>query len=856
MIFFKDQTAPAHTANFGTGLKKRGDEVAIACHLHHLMTYPVPPPSHSLLSIRRALSPFVWLALLSSPSFAGPVQLSGIHPQLAMFNEEGECGTGAVVPWADRLWVVTYAPHMPKGSSDKLYKITPDLRQIIRPESIGGTPANRLIHDESGQLFIGPYAIDRSGKVRTIPYTALFGRPTGTARHLTDPAGKVVYATMEEGIYEVNVKTLAATELWADEQTETDRRKANLPGYHGKGFYSGQGVHVYSNNGEHGKEAKARPDIPSGVLAEWDGKADGWTVVRRNQFTEITGPGGIHGSRNPATDPIWAVGWDAKSLLLGVRGAKDGWRFFRLPKGSHSYDGAHGWNTEWPRIREIGETDFLMTMHGTMWRFPADFGVDDFTGIRPRSNYLKVIGDFCRWNDHVVFGCDDTAKAEFLNKRQAKGKIPAPQSQSNLWFVKPEAIDHIGPVIGRGAVWMKEDLAAGAVSDSYLFSGYAKRGLHLAHETADAVTFIIETGDGRDAWSGLRTVRLDPKAYSFIDFPATAPGEWIRVRTADPVSHAAAVFTYRAADERGESADPVFDGLSKPGESRTGGVVLARGDGSKTLSFAALGADGKPAGCYQLDAELKLRRMDDATAADSIRKQAAIPLNVLRADEASVIYTDEQGKRWRLPKGDAPGLSGFGGYRIAREVSTERDLLHTEGGFYELPANNAGGIAKVRPVATHNRLVHDFCSYRGLLIMSGVATDAPSNNPHILRSDDNKVALWAGSIDDVWKLGKPRGTGGPWEGTKVKAGEASDPYLMTAYDKKTLQLRFDDPANDSLHITAQIDIHGDGTWVDYQRFALKTGNTTTHEFPDGFSAYWIRFVSDEDATVSAQLIYR
>ncbi len=29
-----------------------------------------------------------------------PVQISGIYPQLAYYNNEGECGTGAVVPWA------------------------------------------------------------------------------------------------------------------------------------------------------------------------------------------------------------------------------------------------------------------------------------------------------------------------------------------------------------------------------------------------------------------------------------------------------------------------------------------------------------------------------------------------------------------------------------------------------------------------------------------------------------------------------------------------------------------------------------------------------------------------------------
>ncbi len=34
-------------------------------------------------------------------------QFSGIYPHLAYYNNEGECGTGAVVPWADRLWVIT-----------------------------------------------------------------------------------------------------------------------------------------------------------------------------------------------------------------------------------------------------------------------------------------------------------------------------------------------------------------------------------------------------------------------------------------------------------------------------------------------------------------------------------------------------------------------------------------------------------------------------------------------------------------------------------------------------------------------------------------------------------------------------
>ncbi|MES2924692.1 MAG: hypothetical protein V4819_24275 [Verrucomicrobiota bacterium] len=796
---------------------------------------------------------FITLALCV-PVFGEPIQLSGIYPSLAMYNNEGECGTGAVVPWADRLWVVTYAPHAPQGSSDKLYEITPDLQQIIRPESIGGTPANRMIHDESNQLFIGPYVIDGDAKVRTISWKDMYGRHTGNARSLTDPNGKILYATMEEGIYEVDVKTLEPKELWADEQVRNDNRKADLPGYHGKGFYSGQGVYVYANNGDHSRAAISDPAVPSGVLSEWDGKADSWTIIRRNQFTEVTGPSGIHGSKNPAKDPIWAVGWDFKSLLLGVRKADTGWTFHRLPKGSHSYDGAHGWNTEWPRIREIGDGDFMMTMHGTFWKFPRFFGVDSASGIRPRSNYLKVIGDFCRWNDRLIFGCDDTAKAEFLNKRKAKGEIAAPQSQSNLWFVKPDSIDHLGPAIGRGAVWIKEDIAAGTISDPYLFAGYDQRGLHLSHASPEPVTFVLETSSGDGKWITLANIDVPANSYQFVPFDAATPGEWIRVSSKQAVKQASAIFTYRNKDPRDVSPDSMFEGIAKAGSPVIGGLLRARDENKKTLSFASVDSKGKDSGYYELDADVKLRPVGDSATLSFTRQKAAIPTHVLQSDAGSVIYTDDNGSKWRFPKGD-PAYDNYplGDYRVAREISTERDLLNIQGSFYELPANNAGGVAKTRPVATHNRLVHDLCSYRGMLVISGIDPQVTAGNPHIIRSGDSKAAVWAGAIDDLWKFGKPRGEGGPWKDTPVKAGVPSDPYLMTAYDEKSLKLTSEQA---SAQIIAQVDLTGDGQWVDYKPFIVKKGEAVEHQFPREFSAYWIRFISDRDTTASAILTYR
>jgi hypothetical protein len=792
------------------------------------------------------------LSTLISP--AAPPELSGIYPHLAMFNSEKECGTGAVVPWADKLWVITYAPHWPTGSDDKLYSISHDLTQTIHPESIGGTPANRMIHKESEQLFIGPYAVGKTGEVRAISYDKMPGRHTGNARHLTDPSGKIYYATMEEGFYEVDVKTLAFTELFADSQKQTGkppegRRYADLPGYHGKGLYSGQGVLIYSNNGEKSQEARSNPRIPSGVLAEWDGKSDTWKVVRRNQFTEVTGPGGIEGNANPATDPIWATGWDNKSAILALREPATGWTFYRMPKASHSYDGAHGWNTEWPRIREIGENDYLMTMHGTMWRFPKTFSSANSAGITPRSNYLKIIGDFARWGDHVVFGCDDTAKAEFLNKREAKGEITAAQSQSNLWFVKPDQIDTLGPEIGRGMVWETQDIAADTPSDPFLFNGYDHRCLHITHSNNSDINIVLEIDTvGNGQWKTLREISAKP--YTYVSIEKTDPGVWIRLRTKENAKGITAAFSYRNDDKRSNVADPMFDGLAKKGQELTGGIVRSLDGNARTMAFAATDATGASIGYYELDEKLELKPIAKDGEPAWTNKHAAIPKNdFLVIDEASVLFLDQDGKRWRLPRGEI-GKHALGNYRVAREIVTERDIFNADGTLYELPARNAGGFIKVRPVTTHNRLIHDLCGYRGLLVMSGIVKDAPESNKHILRSTDGKTALWAGGIDDLWKLGKPRGLGGPWKDSEVKANTPSDPYLMTGYDKKSLTLTTSIPAN----ITAEIDITGNGDWAAYQTFEVK--DQTKYTFPDAFSAYWIRFTSDKECTATATLVYQ
>lgn len=775
-----------------------------------------------------------------------PRRISGIHPRLAFFNREAECGIGAVVPFADRLWAITYAPHAPRGSSDKLYEIDTDLRVVIRPESVGGTHANRLVHTESGQLFLGRYAIDRERRVRVIPHTSMFGRLTATARHLTDPTGKVYFATMEEGLYEVDVASLAVRTLWTDEQ-EKGGRHAQLPGYHGKGAATGQGRLVYANNGDHAAAALVDPTVPSGVLAAWDGLAESWSVVRRAQFTEVTGPGGIQGNPHPASDPLWSIGWDHRSLILmTLDGGR--WSSWRMPKASHAYDGAHGWNTEWPRIREIGEGPLLMTMHGMFWNFPREFRATRSAGIAPRSTYLKVVGDFCRWRDEIVLGCDDTARSGFLNEPGGRGKLEGPGvSHSNLWFVAPAQLDAFGPARASGAVWLDEPVEAKVPSEPMLFSGFAHIGVHLAHDGDGEATFAFEVDRaGNGNFTPLRRVTVPPHRAVWTGFEPEERGAWIRVAVDRSLRNATAHFVFANLDPRPTTSGREFAGIARAdAQTFTSGLLRVLGDERRTLGFAAdTTVDGtrERTGYYELDGDLKLRPVADRAAETRLREGVALTTRGVDADAASVLWVDERGGRWRLPRGPAAAEHdrATNPVRVVREVCTERNLLCAHGTAYELPAANAGGIAKVRPLASHDLRWVDFASYRGLLVLSGLALDASGD--HVIRSEDGKVALWVGAIDDLWRLGKPRGEGGPWVGTAVRAGVASDPFLMTGFDDKRLFASHDRP--DAVRFRIEIDCAGTGVFREWTTLVVPGGSEVEYRFPAGFSAAWWRAVSD------------
>jgi hypothetical protein len=803
----------------------------------------------------------------------GPPCISGVYPHLAVFNGSfdagsgawrgtgAECGIGAVVPWAGKLWLITYPPHATRGSDDKLWTIDAELKLEMRPESVGGTHACRAIHRESNQLIIGPYFVDAGGNVRAADVKRkLVGRMTAVMRHLTDPADKVYFFDMEGAIYEVNVHSLAVKKLFAKP----------VPGWHGKGGYSGQGRVIIANNGERSASPKAYGDLQVGgppkhrdeigCLAEWDGRE--WRIVERKQFLDVTGPGGLYGAPDEKA-PVWSIGWDRRSCILKLL---DGgrWQTFRLPKASYCFDPAHGWYTEWPRIRQVGGGAWMMDLHGMFFAFPPGFRAGRTGGLVPIASHLRYIPDFCEWNGRVVLAADEAS----IMKNPMCGK-----AQSNLWFGRREDLRHWGPAAGWGGPWVGDAVKAGETSAPFAVGGLRHCCLHLSTNIragqsvpvrrtdeqeiagpAREASFAVEADlDGSGRWTAYKTLSVPASGYAWHVFPPDFAACWVRLRPARDCV-ATAYFHCASPRDARTGEDAIFAAVAKAPDAAPVCAGLIRPAGHNThLQFLAqvTGADGRvrEAGYWEVDEAMKFHRVEPGRA-DEVRKVAAVRCD-FDVDAASVILT-YGGRRWRLPKGDAsfdrPLATGWP--RGIRECQSERYLVNVHGTLYEMPRDT--GVPHIKPVCTHNRRIVDFCSWRGLLVVSGTRRDARPDGQYFA-SADGEVGLWFGQVDDLWRLGRPVGRGGPWHRTPVKADTPSEAYLMTGFADKTVELSHD--AAGEVRFTVEVDFLGTGQWERYATMAVPAGRTLRHEFPAGFGAHWVRLRAGRNCLATARFLY-
>lgn len=419
------------------------------------------------------------------PPSNNPTNIGGVFPQLAVKAEHRpartETGIGALMPWADRLWFVTYVAHKAgSGAGTGLFYVDDDLTLTKHPEGRVGTYANRIIHAESDQLIIGPHAIDTEGNVRTFE-DLVDVRLTATARHLENPAQKVYFLGMEGEFFEADVETLQVRQIHdlVEELGLRGRRTT-----HFKAAYTDHGRVVVANNSYYPEDFdRGQSD---GRLAEWQGGA--WRTLAHTQFNTVTGRCGGNLGR-----AIYAVGQDRASTLLYVYLPATGWKLHRLPKSTHTQD--HAWTTEWPRIREVESERFLMDAGGMFYELPAMTYADAVWGVVPVCRHLRIIGDFCSWNGMLVMAGDQTTPISDSNPF-------AGQPQANLWLGKTDDLWHFGgQPSGWGGPWWETPVRADEPSAPYLMTGFDRKCLHISVEDAEQVAFTVELdfqGTGRN----------------------------------------------------------------------------------------------------------------------------------------------------------------------------------------------------------------------------------------------------------------------------------------------------------------------------------------------------------------------
>ncbi|MGQ9574471.1 MAG: hypothetical protein ACUVUC_04070 [Thermoguttaceae bacterium] len=433
---------------------------------------------------------------------------SGIVPSLAVSaslrGPRSECGIGALVPWADRLWLITYVAHKAgSGSGTGLYEIDASFSIRKRPESVVGTYANRFVHGPSTQMIIGPHIIDADRNVRT--FGPLVGsRLTATMTHLTDPQNKVYFLGMEGEFWEADVHTLRVRPLF-DLAKELDLPKGSRP--HFKGGFTAFGRVVVANN-TYGEQDSVDGVSTGGRLAEWTGAA--WRIIETAAFCDVNAAPDAHGG-------LFATGWDRASVILKVF-SKGTWHTYRLPKGSHCHD--HAWYTEWPRIREVETERFLMDMHGLFYELPRMVYGGHLWGVKPICQHLRQIPDFCSWRGMLVMAGDQAAPVG--------ANLYLGEPQSNLWFGTTDDLWQFGKPQGWGGPWLKTQVQPDVPSDPFLMTGFDRKCLHLSHDQDQPVAMRVEVdflGDG--TWH--EYALFDVGKYHHHEFPPGFSAHWVRV---------------------------------------------------------------------------------------------------------------------------------------------------------------------------------------------------------------------------------------------------------------------------------------------------------------------------------------
>ena len=383
------------------------------------------------------------------------------------------------------------------------------------------------------------------------------------AEHLVKPETMVYMISMDGPMYEVDLNTLETTLLFnlvdalaipvspdphttgqcyphfkdaITVHTDTDG--------HGGVIKAGGTLYVASNGYN---ERDFTDGSYCGRLASYNGST--WTTHATTAYYSFA-------ARKNYGRVLYAAGWDSKSAILRIldNGSPDApttsseWVQVRLPKASHAFD--HGWQTEWPRIREVETERYLLDHQGLFYELsPLGWSASTW-GIRPISQHLRVVPDFASFQGLLVMGGNEVSSI-FDNN------IVTGQSQSGLWLGKTDDLWNWGKPQGWGSVWREDKVEPNVASDPFIMTGFDKKVLHVSMDDlatplpASNVTVYIELDTLGNAmhtgrWRRLATVTLnaDNNWFEPYIFAAGLSAQWARVSSPTGCRNCTATFIY------------------------------------------------------------------------------------------------------------------------------------------------------------------------------------------------------------------------------------------------------------------------------------------------------------------------
>lgn len=441
-----------------------------------------------------------------------------------------EIGVGALMPWNDGLYYLTYLADYNAGRGGELRYIDKNGGNALL-DTHNSCHAGRMVHKETNQLCFGEYVIESDGTIHKIALLAQ-KRVSGWARHLTSPTTKAYCITMGNAsgvpalLIEVDLTTYVGTQLYdmsAQLGLTESHFKACFTVFKTADLatspFANSRLIVCSN-------VQSKPGSPatSGILATFDGS----TFSSKYTESHIEIAGNYDGGQGMA---VFAIGKDHRSPFFLMPSLSLGTPYFRYRFPASTFSQDYALAQEWMRIRQT-QTDRLMANAFGTWfqlaswqRYTSAAGVQNFgtigttyPNIEAVGRYVDTITDFCVWNGQLVYGTNNTTE-------QQGAFIHAGQSQSCIKFTDVDSLCEKKP-IGSGHFWYKEQATISVASDPMLIRGYDKKSIQIYNGSATPINVAIKVVQYSDIYT-LATVAVAAGAFVTYQMPSGFTADWV-----------------------------------------------------------------------------------------------------------------------------------------------------------------------------------------------------------------------------------------------------------------------------------------------------------------------------------------